>query len=107
MANAASTTTATPTSDVIVTLDVPIVRGDQTIAAVTLRKPSAGELRGLSLHEVAAMEVGTLTRLIPRISTPSLVDHEVRALDPADLTEMGVSIASFLLKKAQRESLAQ
>lgn len=104
MANAENTTATS--SDVTVTLDVPIKRGDQTIHVVTLRKPNAGELRGLSLHELASMEVGTLTRLIPRISNPTLVDHEVRGLDPADLTEMGVSIASFLLKKAQRESLA-
>ena len=96
----------TTTTDVIVTLDEPIKRGDQTITVVTLRKPNSGELRGLSLHELASMEVGALSRLIPRISNPTLVDHEVRGLDPADLTEMGVGVASFLLKKAQRESLA-
>lgn len=104
MANAENTTTAN--SDVIITLDMPIHRGDQVINVVTLRKPNAGEMRGLSLHELASMEVGALSRLIPRISNPSLVDHEVRGLDPADLTEMGVSIASFLLKKAHRESLS-
>ena len=32
-----------------VTLETPLKRGDQTITAVTLRKPASGELRGVAL----------------------------------------------------------
>lgn len=37
------------TKPTTVDLDTPIARGDQVIATITLRRPKAGELRGISL----------------------------------------------------------
>ncbi|MCG9095317.1 phage tail assembly protein [Laribacter hongkongensis] len=88
-------------------LDTPIKRGDTLIDSLTLRKPGAGELRGCAISDLARMDVTTLVRVIPRISTPSLTEHEVSSMDLADLTELASEVAGFLLKKAERASLSR
>ncbi|WP_247392571.1 phage tail assembly protein, partial [Ralstonia pseudosolanacearum] len=40
-----------------ITLDTPITRGEQTISTITVRKPGAGELRGVSLMDLMRMDV--------------------------------------------------
>lgn len=80
-------------------LDQPIKRDGQTIDAITLRKPAAGELRGLLLLNVLNMEVDTLAILLPRISSPTIHKPEVLAMDPADILAAGIEIAGFLQQK--------
>ncbi|WP_447779375.1 phage tail assembly protein [Variovorax boronicumulans] len=88
-----------------ITLDVPIQRGSTTIAEITLRKPNAGELRGLSLQRLHQADADELLKLLPRITLPSLTPHECAQLDPADLSEAGGVVISFLLKKAVRDAV--
>lgn len=83
----------------LVELESPIKRGDTEISKVQLRKPRAGELRGLSLANLANLDVSSLIKLVPRISQPVLVEQEVANLDPADLTALGVEVAYFLAQK--------
>lgn len=90
------------TETITVTLDTPIPREGDKVEKVTLRKPMAGELRGLSLAEVINLDVDSITKLVPRISNPTLTEHEVRNMDPADLTECGKEIAGFLLQKRHK-----
>lgn len=88
-----------------VSLDTPLTRGETEITELRLRKPTSGELRGVSLAEVLQMQTDTLITLIPRLSTPSLTAAEVRQMDPADLVQCGGEIAGFLLtKRAKGES---
>jgi len=94
------------TQDNVVVLDQPITRGETTIAQITLRKPNAGELRGVSLAELLQLDVAAIMRVTPRISIPSLTESEVRGMDPADLVDVGGKIASFLLKKSVRAELS-
>lgn len=96
-----STVTNLPGLD-SVTLDEPVQRGDQTITTVQLRKPKAGELRGISLSDLAELDVAALQRVLPRITIPSLTQQEVDALELCDLTALGAKVATFLLKKADR-----
>lgn len=91
----------TPTTETI-PLDTPIARGDTRIEAVTLRKPTAGELRGVSLTDILQMNVDALTVVLPRISTPTLLKQDVTAMDPADLVQLWSAVAGFLLPKASR-----
>jgi hypothetical protein len=91
-----------PTSKTI-TLDTPIKRGDQSITAVTLRKPSSGELRGLNLTDLLQMDVNSLKKVLPRITSPILTEQDIDSLDPADLVDLGSSVALFLVKKANQE----
>lgn len=86
-----------------VTLDVPIRRGNTDIQTISLRRPNAGALRGLSLVDVGQMNVTALQKLLPRISDPVLTEHDVNLMDPADLTACGVEVASFLLSKRDRQ----
>lgn len=85
-----------------VELDTPLTRGSQSVTELTLRKPTAGELRGLALTDVLQMQTDALIRLIPRLSTPSLTEAEVRQMNPADLVQCGSEIAGFLLTKQAR-----
>ncbi|MET3234347.1 UNVERIFIED_ORG: hypothetical protein ABIC54_006568 [Burkholderia sp. 1263] len=101
-----SHTIATPAAQVnsaatsrpgVVVLDVPITRGDTKITEIVLRKPSAGELRGTSLNALVNLDVDALAKVLPRISM--LNEFDVQQLDPADLVQLGVAFAGFLLPK--------
>lgn len=90
----------------IITLDTPITRGSSTITEVNLRKPTAGELRGVSLASLMQMDVTELTKVLPRITQPTLTDAELAQLDIADLTQFATEVTGFLLPKALRGSLS-
>lgn len=98
--SAADTAEQKAKRDNVVELDEPIVRGNTTITEVELRKPMAGELRGVSLSDVLNLDVNALRKVLPRITTPALTDIEVGRMDPADLLEIGSKVASFLLRKS-------
>lgn len=83
-----------------ITLDVPIKRGETEITTVTLHKPNAGSLRGVSISACMQLEVDAIVSVVPRISDPKLTPQEAAAIDLADLTQMGVAIASFFVPKA-------
>lgn len=83
-----------------VTLDTPIKRGTEEITSIELRKPGSGELRGLKLSELLEMDVTALHKVLPRISTPTLTEAEVSAMDPADLLSCASKVAGFLLPSA-------
>ena len=83
-----------------ITLDTPIKRGDNDLTEIALRKPSAGELRGVTLTDLLQMDVAALTKVIPRISEPALTEVEVARMDPADLVQIGGVVAGFLLPRA-------
>lgn len=85
-----------------VELDAPIVRGTQTITSVTIRKPMAGELRGVALVDLMQLDVLALRKVLPRITTPSLTDIEIGRMDPADLVQCGVAVSGFLLQKSAK-----
>lgn len=101
-------TTTQPTTvqdDTVVTVDLdePIIRGATKIASITLRKPNAGSLRGASLMDLAQMDVAALIKVLPRISDPTLTEPEVAKMAPADLAACGTEVATFLLRKRDRQ----
>ena len=83
-----------------ITLDTPIKQGKTSITSLEIRKPGAGELRGVNLVDLAQMDVSALIKVLPRITSPALTDIEVGRMDPADLVELGSQVASFLLRKS-------
>ncbi|WJV52958.1 phage tail assembly protein [Prodigiosinella aquatilis] len=92
----------TLTTEKTVTLDTPLKRGDTTLTHITVRKPSAGALRGTRLQPLMEMDVNALTVILPRVTTPALTTAEVMELDPADLISLSVEVVSFLLPKSVR-----
>lgn len=69
---------------------------------VTVRKPGAGELRGLSLTALLQLDYASLETLAPRITTPTLTKHHVMAMDPADIMQFGSEVMDFLLPSAAK-----
>ncbi|RYF55908.1 MAG: phage tail assembly protein [Comamonadaceae bacterium] len=104
--HADTTNTATDVADKTdpntVTLDTPVRRGDQFINAVTLRKPKAGELRGIALTELLQLKVEAIQAVVPRISSPMLHKQDMANMDPADLVTLGGVVIGFLLTKEQK-----
>jgi hypothetical protein len=90
-----------------VTLEAPIARGKTAITTGQLRKPKAGELRGLLLTDLLQMKVDALALLLPRISTPTLTKPEIDALDPVDLIALGGEAIGFFLSKGQKAHSAE
>ena len=88
-----------------VTLEEPIKRGETEIATITLRKPKAGELRGLTIEEVISSDVTTLIKLIPRISNPPLIEQEVSDMDAPDIAQCAGAVRGFFMTRGQQEVL--
>ncbi|VVE74777.1 phage tail protein [Pandoraea captiosa] len=84
----------------IITLDAPIQRGDNKVEQVEVRKPGAGELRGVNLVDLAHMDVLALMKVLPRITTPTLSEQEVARMDIADLMQIGMAVTGFLAPKS-------
>lgn len=97
-------TQAVNPNEAVVTLDKPFTRGNNTIDSLTLRKPASGELRGVSLLDLMQMDVQALSKVLPRITNPSLTTQEVAGMDPADLLACGVAVSGFLLQKSAKEA---
>ena len=97
-----SAETTNTSTYVTVTLEEPIQRGNSTITELQLRRPKAGELRGMTLVDVAHLDVLALQKLLPRITVPTLTMQEVGNLELSDLMTMGSEVVNFLAKKADR-----
>lgn len=81
-----------------VTLKKPITRpGDMPdVAAIYLREPTAGDLRGIKLVNLAQLDAGELVDLLPRVAMPRLSPAEVKSLGLVDTIAIGGAIAVFL-----------
>lgn len=90
----------------VIVLEEPIKRTGETITTLRLRKPRAGELRGLNLTDLANMKTDAVITLLPRISQPTLIAPEVEAMSPADLITCAMEVASFLAPKELSASVA-
>ena len=103
-ADAADVGGAGPAREKTITLDVPLKRGAQEITTLVLRRPTTGALRGVSITSVLQMDTGAIMTVLPRISTPTLTKQDVEKMDVADLTECGITLAGFFLRKSERDS---
>ncbi|WP_414137609.1 phage tail assembly protein [Klebsiella pneumoniae] len=80
----------------VVILDEPIKRDGQTIHKVTLIKPTAGTLRGVSLAALAQSEVDALIKVLPRMTYPALTTQELTAINAPDLMQLAGKVIGFL-----------
>ncbi|MER8252629.1 phage tail assembly protein, partial [Acinetobacter baumannii] len=72
------------------------MRGEQKIEQVTLTKPNAGPLRGVSLASLANSDVDALIKVLPRMTYPALTEHELARLDASDLISLAGKVVGFL-----------
>jgi hypothetical protein len=85
-----------------VQLDTPIVRGETTIDSITLRSPTAGELRGIKLIDLTQFDVSTLIKVVPRISQPMLFEQDLANMGVEDMIAIGDEVANFLPQKGKK-----
>ncbi|MGM8464627.1 phage tail assembly protein [Enterobacter cloacae] len=86
----------------IVILDNPVMRGEQKIERVTLTKPNAGTLRGVSLAALANSDVDALIKVLPRMTYPALTEPEVMRLEASDLILFAGKVVGFLSPSSAR-----
>lgn len=89
-----------PVTLATVTLSTPITRQGGEVETIQLRRPNAGELRGLSLVDVTKLETEAMFKLIPRISMPFLTEAELATLNPVDWLAIATEIAGFFSPSA-------
>nr|GLK21680.1 hypothetical protein GCM10017606_25070 [Microbacterium terregens] len=74
---------------------------------ITVRKPQAGDMRGLSLNPLIQGDYNSLETLAPRITSPILHKQVFAAMDPADLTQFGGEVLDFLLPNEAKQAVYQ
>lgn len=80
-------------------LSQPIKRGDKkTIDSISVRKPKGGDLRGLSLMQVAQSDYDTIVQLLPRISDPVIHKNDINDMQVDDLMDVSMAVAGFFIK---------
>ena len=82
-----------------VKLPIPFKKDDKTISTIELRKPYAGDLRGLTLTDVCQMDFSAACTLLPRISI--LNERDMLNIETENLTVLIVAIASFFVNTKQ------
>lgn len=78
-----------------VELTAPLKVGDNEIAKLTLRKPAAGELRGIKLLDVLQMDASAHAVLVPRICSELTDQSQFWLLDATDLMNVMGTVLSF------------
>lgn len=87
-----------------VELDEPITLHTKEVTHITVRRPKAGELRGCSLVDLLQMDVNALTKVLPRVTSPTLDTNTIKQLSPADLLQLGTAVTGFLLPKRMTDA---
>lgn len=62
---------------------------------MTVSKPNAGTLRGVSLASLANSDVDALIKVLPRMTYPALTEHEIARLDASDLMQFAAEVIGF------------
>ena len=83
-------------------LQNPIQREGGPISLLTLRKPKAGELRGLNIQSLMVGDVTSVLALLPRIASPIITAHEASQLEAEDIAEAAGIIMLFFMTSAQK-----
>lgn len=80
-----------------VELKTPIKIGDDEVKTVSLRMPTAGEMRGVSLAMVLRMVPEDSAVVLSRICDPMLSVRELEQMNGADFLNMASELAGMLM----------
>ena len=79
--------------------DVPLAKplpyGKGTLDKLQLRRPMAGDLRGIRLAGLSDMDVDVVTKIVARCSVQTVTEAQLAELDPYDLVKVTEKIADF------------
>ena len=95
-------TTNTDTAQLkTVSLSEPIIMGVDQITSLSIRRPKAGEMRGLNMVNLAQMDVDAYFELLPRICTPIIPSEVIQEhMDIADLVACMKAVSEFFEGKS-------
>ncbi len=71
-------------------------KDDKKITELSVREPTAGDLRGIKLLDVMQMDTTAYAELIPRIVTPVITRCDFNQLSLADFTQLATAVAGFI-----------
>ena len=80
-----------------ITLTHGVKIGNELVNDFEIRKPKAGELRGLKIFELVSMDVEALMVLLPRITSPAITRAQIYELDPSDILKFGSTVSNFFI----------
>ena len=78
-----------------VDLKHPLGTGEKRIDTITLRRPMAGDLRGVKLVDLMQMDAEAVCQLVARISTPLVTASRFWELDASDLLSVSMEVVGF------------
>ena len=73
----------------------PLKSGDKVIDTITLRRPMAGDLRGVKLIDLVQMDADAVCQLVARISSPLVAPSRFWELDAEDLLSVSMEVVGF------------
>lgn len=94
-----------PENTVTIELDTPIERAGGNVAELVLRKPKAGELRGLRAEELFNTSTDAIFTLLPRICTPMITPGEIGQIESDDWLEICGAVKGFFMPAKLREAI--
>ena len=86
-------------------LTTAIQRGEQSITQLALRKPKAGELRGLSMQELMNARISAVLDILPRITTPPITQQEADNMEVEDVANASGIIIGFFMTALQKHQI--
>ncbi|MCB1397249.1 MAG: phage tail assembly protein [Rhodobacteraceae bacterium] len=93
-------TSKTPKT-VTVSLSEPVTQAEAQITDLTLRRPTAGDLRGINLAFLQMQKTDEVVKLLSRITTPALAPDTVERMDGLDLVACANAVSGFFVTPAQ------
>lgn len=91
-----------PVKTTNVPLSTPIEIDGKKVTEITLRKPKAGELRGLNMVNILQMDITTMFKLLPRITQPPLSEVQLSAeVESEDFTKLAGQTVVFFTGSSQ------
>ena len=94
-------------STVEVTLNNPLLYGGEENYTFAVRKPMGLDLAGTNMTDVMQQNVTTLSRLLPKISTPVILSKSISTMDMQDIQLIGVAVSIFFTSAKTREKMAE
>ncbi len=94
-------------SNDVVTISIisPIKRNGENLTELKLRKPRAGQMRGLKTGDLMTGDVNSVIVILSRISEPVLVADEIENMDPSDFAECCGVIRDFFMSPDERKTM--
>lgn len=81
-----------------VTLKQGIIRGDNRITEITVRKPLTKQLRGTNVVDLMKMSIDEWCVVLPRVTTPKVDKVDFATMPAADLVTLASTALNLMIE---------